>query len=111
MRIKVENEAKKKILQTARYIQTQFGAEANLNFREEIHHIVKLLRSNPNLGPIEPLLTDAPVTYRSIVVKHLNKIVYWVNNDVIEVVDFWDCRREPKKQAKETITRNNSIES
>lgn len=111
MRIKVENEAKKKILQTARYIQTQFGAHARLDFRNEVHRIVKLLHRNPNLGPVEPLLVDAPVIYRSIVVKHLNKIVYWINNDVIEIVDFWDCHREPKKQAEETIANNNTIKS
>lgn len=103
MKIKVENEAKKKILRTARYIQTQLGAEARMDFRDEVHRVVKLLRSNPNLGPVESLLSDAPVPYRSVVVKHLNKIIYWINNDVIEVVDFWDCRREPKKQAKETM--------
>jgi hypothetical protein len=25
---------------------------------------------------------------------------------VIEIVDFWDCRREPKKQADRTIAHN-----
>lgn len=38
---------------------------------------------------------------RSIVVNRLNKIVYWINGDVIEIVDFWDTRREPKKQAEQ----------
>ena len=39
--------------------------------------------------------------YRSIVVNRLNKIVYWINDDVIEIVDFWDTRREPVAQAKQ----------
>jgi plasmid stabilization system protein ParE len=108
MRIIVEDEAKKKIMRTARYIQNQFGVEARVEFRNEIHRIVKLLSNNPLLGPLEPLLEDAQVPYRSIVVKHLNKFVYWINNDVIEIVDFWDCRREPKKQAEQTITQNNN---
>jgi plasmid stabilization system protein ParE len=108
MRIKVEDEAKKKILRTARYIQNQFGKEARVEFRNEIHRVVKLLSSNPLLGPLEPLLADAPVPYRSIVVRHLNKFVYWINNDVIEIIDFWDCRREPKKQAEQTIAHNNN---
>ena len=84
MRIKVEDEAKKKILRTARYIQKEFGVKERVDFRNEIHRIVKLLRNNPDLGPVEPLLADAPVQYRSIVVKHLNKFVYWINDDVIE---------------------------
>ena len=35
--------------------------------------------------------------YRSYVVNRLNKIVYFVKEDHIEVADFWDVRREPKK--------------
>ena len=111
MRIKVEDEAKKKILRTARYIQKQFGTEARVDFRNEVHRVVKLLRSNPNLGPVEPLLAKAPVQYRSIVVKRLNKMVYWINGDAIEVVDFWDCRREPKNQAEQTIANNDPADS
>lgn len=108
MRIKVEDEAKKKILQTARYIQQQFGTTARVAFRNEIRLVVDILRVNPNLGPIEPLLADAPVSYRSIVVRRLNKIIYWINGDVIEIVDFWDCRREPKSQAAQTLATKTS---
>ena len=39
--------------------------------------------------------------YRSIVVNHLNKMVYRVLDDYIEIVDFWDTRREPKNQAEQ----------
>ncbi len=33
--------------------------------------------------------------YRSYVLNHLNKIVYHLCDDHIEVVAFWDVRREP----------------
>ena len=102
MRIIVNDETKKKIRQTARYIQKEFGKKARVDFRNEIQHIVKLLQENPLLGPDERYLADAPVLYRSIVVNRLNKIVYWINDDVIEIVDFWDTRREPENQAKQT---------
>lgn len=29
----------------------------------------------------------------------INKIVYRITDDRIEIVDFWDVRREPEKQA------------
>ena len=33
--------------------------------------------------------------YRSYVMNHLNKIIYWIAENQIEVVDFWDVRRDP----------------
>ena len=40
-----------------------------------------------------------PFAYRSIVVNRLNKIVYRVVEDRIEIADVWDTRREPQQQA------------
>ena len=40
--------------------------------------------------------------YRSIVVGTLNKIIYYVDSDVIYIADFWDVRREPKTLAEQT---------
>lgn len=35
-------------------------------------------------------------------VKNLsNRIIYRITDDVIEIVDFWDTRREPEEQAEE----------
>lgn len=101
MRIFVHDIVKEKVRKTSRYIQAEFGKKARLNFRQEIAHVSQLLLKNPNLGSVEPYLADAPVLYRSIVVNRLNKLVYWINDDVIEIVDFWDTRREPTAQAEQ----------
>ena len=101
MRVFVHDIVKEKIRTTSRYIQANFGKNARLNFHREIAQVYQLLQQNPNLGPAEPYLADAPVLYRSIVVNRLNKIIYWINDDVIEIVDFWDTRREPVAQAQE----------
>lgn len=101
MRIFVHDIVKEKVRKTSRYIQAGFGKKARLNFRQEIAHVSQLLLKNPNLGSVEPYLADAPVLYRSIVVNRLNKLVYWINDDVIEIVDFWDTRREPTAQAEQ----------
>lgn len=50
---------------------------------------------------MEPLLEDLPVEYHSIVVNSLNKMVYRIADDTIHIADFWDTRREPKKQAQQ----------
>ena len=68
-------------------------------FLQNVHHINSLLAENPNLGPVEPLLADRAMMYRSVVANRLNKIVYFIKDDHIEVADFWDTRREPNAQA------------
>ena len=50
---------------------------------------------------MEPLLSNRPMAYRSVVINKLNKMIYYISNtdDVIYIVDFWDTRREPNAQA------------
>ncbi len=93
--------AKEVVQQTARYIRAQFGDKSCKEFLREIVHIERLLRNNPHLGAEEPLLSNLPTTYRSVVVKHLNKIVYRITDDCIEIADFWDVRREPNTLANQ----------
>ncbi len=99
MKLKWDDMAKAAVLETARSIQRHFGARSCKELLGEIRRTERLLRQNPNLGPKEPLLEDATVEYRSIVVNRLNKLVYWINGDVIEVVDFWELRRNPEALA------------
>ena len=93
-------QAKKQLFQMARYIFKEFGQKARTDFMQDVKHINMLLSENPNMGPEEPLLADRSITYRSYVVNRLNKIVYFIKDDHIEVADFWDVRREPKKLAQ-----------
>jgi hypothetical protein len=44
--------------------------------------------------------SQAPIA-GSIVVNRLNKIVYRIVDDLIEIADFWDVRREPESLAKQ----------
>ena len=32
----------------------------------------------------------------------MNKMVYRITDDCIEIADFWDCRREPKALVEQT---------
>lgn len=101
MKVKWHPRAKTAVRQTARYIRSQFDAKSASDFVKEVYHTEKLLVNNPHLGAIEPLLSDLPVMYRSIVINRLNKLVYWINEDTIEIVACWDTRREPKKLMEE----------
>ena len=99
MRIIVTDRADVKLQETVNYIREEYGGRARQKFIHEFHFIMKLLMKNPNMGPAEPLLANRPTLYRSIVMNRQNKIVYRVTDDSIEIVDFWDTRREPKEQA------------
>lgn len=66
---------------------------------QKLRQAGRLLADSPHLGPIEPLLADLPYTYRSLVVGRLNKIVYRITDNYIEIVDLWDTRREPREQS------------
>lgn len=68
---------------------------------KQIFHVEKILSSNPNIGSIDPLLINHSKPYRSIVVNNLNKLVYFVEADVVHIAAFWDTRREPKNLIKD----------
>lgn len=101
MRVRWNDQSKKRLRQTANYIRKEFGQKAKDEFIAEVKHINELLSLNPNLGPLERFLEDLPSKYRSVVVRKHNKIVYRIVEDHIEVIAFWDTRREPKKQAEQ----------
>lgn len=101
MRVRWNDRSKKQLRKTANYIGKKFGVTAKRDFLQEMHHTNVLLGNNPNMGPLEVLLADLPSVYRSIVVRHHNKIVYHVVDDHIEVVALRDTRREPKAQAEQ----------
>ena len=94
-------QAREALREAAVYIRKNYSLKVKENFRNEVDRVETLLQSNPYLGPVEPLLADLPDNFRSIVVNHLNKIVYYVEDDAIHIADFWDTRREPKKQAEQ----------
>ena len=85
---------------TSVYILDKFGPKASEDFLQEVQHISELLESNPCLGPVEPLLVHKSKPYRSVVLNHLNKMVYYIKGDTIRIAAFWDTRREPKAQAR-----------
>ena len=102
MKVMMTDFAKNQIRKTARFINKEFGRQSKDKFLLEVRQTKCLLETNPYIGSVEPLLADRSTTYYSIVVNHLNKIVYRIMDDYLEVADFWDTRREPKKQAEQT---------
>jgi plasmid stabilization system protein ParE len=87
--------AKQQIRQIAKYIRSEFGKDRRDEFIKEVRQTRRLIERSPNIGPVEPLLAERAVTYRSYVMNRLNKIVYRIDGDIIYIVAFWDVRRDP----------------
>ena len=87
--------------QIADYIYLEFGEKAVADFYRIIDKAEEDLLAFPEIGTVEPLLINRPKVYRSLVVYRLSKLVYSVESDTIQVVAFWDVRREPKSMANE----------
>ncbi len=101
MKVIVTKTAESQIAATGDYIEHEWGRMYKMKFRQRIRQAVSLLRQNPYLGAAEPLLSQEERQYRSMVATQHNKIIYVVNDDHIEIVAFWDVRREPAALARE----------
>ncbi|MCR5198274.1 MAG: type II toxin-antitoxin system RelE/ParE family toxin [Prevotella sp.] len=88
--------------QVAAYIRKEFGIKRAKLFRQEIDDTVSALLRTPNIGRIDPLFINRGKTYRSVIINGLNKLVYYIENDTLNIAAFWDTRREPKNQARQT---------
>lgn len=84
----------------ADYICDSFGISAMKAFIQEVRETTKRLIRFPNMASKDPLFEDRDDTYRSVFINGLSKLVYRVDGDIIYVVGFWDCRRDPVAQAK-----------
>ncbi|MBP5366813.1 MAG: type II toxin-antitoxin system RelE/ParE family toxin [Bacteroidales bacterium] len=83
------------LAEIAEFILLVYGETAHNKFLSEVYETVLLLATNPYMGKIEPSLSDHSICYRSIVVNHINKVVYIAEEESIVVVAIWDCRRDP----------------
>ena len=97
----ITEQAKLQIRQIAKYIGKEFGKRRRDEFMKEVRQTRRLIEDSPNIGPVEPLLAERTVMYRSYVMNHLDKIVYCIEGDTIYIVAFWDVRRDPSTLANE----------
>lgn len=70
---------------------------------DDIYNAVLPLQNFPRMASVEPFLTDYSLMYRSLLVRNLFKIIYYINeeNKEIVIVSVWDCRRNPEELQKD----------
>ena len=86
---------------TEEYILQKFGEISRERFMQEVEDVAYLLEKMRELGHYEPLLSEYEQGYRSILINHLSKLIYYIKDNTILISALWDTRREPKSQAKE----------
>lgn len=75
-------------------IQKRFGYKAKYDFEKEVDETVRRLAKFPNLGKQEfELAEDGSV--RSMPIRKLSKMIYFVEEDVLYIADVWSTRQDP----------------
>ena len=100
MIVKWSERAVKSLRHVEAYILREFGEEARAKFMRASEESAGKLEQFPQLGKEEPLLAHRNRSYRSIVIARKSKMVYYVGEQYIIIADFWECRREPKKNTR-----------
>ena len=103
MKVKWSDFAQNEFFKTVEYIDENFGANTRKKFVNEVRYVDSLLETQPYIGRKEPILEKAPLLYRSVKVGEVNRMVYYVGEQIIEIVDFWDMRRNPELLAERVI--------
>jgi plasmid stabilization system protein ParE len=88
--------------QVEEYVLRDFGERIRQEFMDEVEQATMQLANMPATGKVDQLFAHRKQTYRSFIVRRLNKIVYYVKGDTLHIAAFWDTRREPKNQASQT---------
>ena len=65
---------------------------------------VEILKTQPYIASVEQMLIDCPEEYRSLVVGNY-KVVYFIKDDFVLVVQIFDCRQSPTKLKRTMLGR------
>lgn len=87
-------EAIEELYNTVIYIRDSFGPMVATKVLDEIEESVNQLMSFPQLGAVE--FQKDNIEYRILHSKY-NRIAYYITSDSIEIVVFWNNKRDLKK--------------
>lgn len=99
MKIRWHKRAVAQLYEVENNVLWKFGEQARQEFMDEVEQSVLKLSDMPMMGALGPLFAHRKRAYRSIIVRKLNKVVYYVDGGAVHIAAFWDCRREPRNQA------------
>jgi len=65
---------------------------------------VEILKTQPYAAPVEEMFISCSEGYRSLVVGNY-KVVYFVKDELVLIVQIFDCRQKPIKLKRTTLKR------
>lgn len=80
---------------TIQFINNEYGKKSTQKFKNNVSQTLRTIVQNPNVAKEEELLKNRKHKYRSMVIGHINKLIYYVEGNCVVIVDLWDCRRAP----------------
>ena len=99
MKIVWDPSAYKELCNIQGYILRKFGQTAQQKYTQDVENITTALLSMPQYGKIDPLFMNRKRSYRSIIIRKLSKLVYYVDGETIHIAAMWDVRKDPIIQA------------
>ena len=89
--------AKKDLSAIATYYNEKGGKKVADKIFNSLSGTVKALKTQPNLGYIEPDLGEFPQCFRCLVNVPNYKIIYWIENETVKIATIFDCRQQPQQ--------------
>lgn len=77
------------------YLQQEHAKSAVIIHNAILDEIDRLV-DFPLIAAIEPSLSKQTFTYRALVVRHIYKVIYRIDNETIYIESIWDCRQNPR---------------
>ena len=105
MKIAWDEQAVTRVNETADYIEKEFGVDRSIRFLENVQAEADSLLKHPKRGQREPILSSSKLEFRRLVIDKLNKLIYLINDDTIEIVDFWAARMDLQTLADNLLKR------
>ena len=70
---------------------------AAIKLVNRLYNSASTLKTFPHAGVIEPLLDGFTVCFRTLVVEKHFKLIYYVEDNCVYIVEVWDTRQDPDR--------------
>ena len=84
----------------ASYILDSFRINSKKKFLQRVSDMEQYIKTNPYSPKVDPLFSNDDKAYRSVFINGLSRMVYYVEDDVVNIVAFFDGRRDAEEEAK-----------
>ena len=96
MHINWSEQSRNDLREITTYVGVNFGRRKAEEVFADIRSQADMLKAFPNIGRVFVKDKELDITYRAFTNK-LNKMVYFVDDDTINIVTVWQNRRDIKK--------------